>query len=114
MPEAMTAAASYLNCSSCATISSGRISVFIGRLPEMKMTEPYSPIALAKARVKPVISAGTSSGKITRRKVVQRFAPRLAEASSNSGPRSSITGWTVLTTNGKPMKVSAMNTPVGE
>ena len=69
MPEAMTAAASYLNCSSWATISSGRISVFIGRLPEMKTTEPYSPIARAKARVKPVISAGTSSGKITRRKV---------------------------------------------
>ena len=30
IPAAMTAAASYLNCSNCETMSSGRISVFIG------------------------------------------------------------------------------------
>ncbi len=114
IPEAMTAAASYLNCSNCATISSGRISVFIGRFPEMKITDPYSPIARAKARVKPVMRAGTSMGKMTRRKVVQRPAPRLAAASSNSPPRSSMTGCTVRTTKGKPMKVSAMKTPKGE
>ena len=73
-------------------MSSGRISVFIGRLPEMKMTDPYSPMARAKARVKPVISAGTSSGRTTRRKTVQRPAPSVAAASSISAPRSSITG----------------------
>ena len=58
----------------------------------MKMTDPYSPMARAKARVKPVMSAGTSSGRTTRRKVVQRFAPRVAAASSISRPRSSMTG----------------------
>jgi len=109
----MTAAASYLNCSSCATISSGRISVFIGRFPEMKITDPYSPMARAKARVKPVIKAGCSSGRITRRNTVQRPAPSVAAASSISDPRSSITGCNVRTTKGSPMKVRAMNIPKG-
>ena len=39
-------------------MSSGVISVFIGMLPEMKTTEPYSPSARAKARAKPVSNAG--------------------------------------------------------
>ena len=36
------------------TISSGVISDMNGRLPAMKMTEPYSPTARAKASAKPV------------------------------------------------------------
>ena len=44
-------------------MSSGTISVFIGMLPEMKTTEPYSPIARAKARAKPVSSAGATVGQ---------------------------------------------------
>ena len=39
-------------------MSSGAISVFIGMLPEMKTTEPYSPSARANASAKPVSSAG--------------------------------------------------------
>ena len=35
-------------------------------LPAMKMTEPYSPMARARASAKPVRSAGTSAGRVTR------------------------------------------------
>ena len=56
-------------------MSSGVISVFIGMLPEMKTTEPYSPSARAKARAKPVSNAGQISGRMTRAKVVSRPAP---------------------------------------
>ena len=66
-------------------ISSGAISVFIGMLPAMKTTEPYSPTARAKASAKPVSSAGSSAGRITRQNVCQRLAPRLAAASSDFG-----------------------------
>jgi hypothetical protein len=48
-------------------ISSGVISLTIGMLPAMKITEPYSPSARAKASAKPVSSAGITIGKITRR-----------------------------------------------
>ena len=40
-------------------ISSGVISDSIGMLPAMKITEPYSPTARAKASAKPVSSAGS-------------------------------------------------------
>ena len=40
-------------------ISSGRISVFIGMLPAMKITDPYSPTPRAKAKAKPVSQAGS-------------------------------------------------------
>ena len=56
---------------------SGVISVFIGRLPEMKITEPYSPTARAKASVKPVSSAG-SDGR-------QDDAPEHVEAPGAQG-----------------------------
>ena len=52
-------------------ISNGTTSVCIGMLPEMKTTEPYSPSARAKASAKPVSSAGTSAGAITRREGLQ-------------------------------------------
>ena len=39
-------------------IISGVISETIGMLPAMKITEPYSPTARAKASAKPVSSAG--------------------------------------------------------
>ncbi|MNC84158.1 hypothetical protein D3C75_1385390 [compost metagenome] len=53
-------------------ISSGAISVFMGILPEMNTTEPYSPMPREKARAKPVIRAGSTSGRITRKKVLSR------------------------------------------
>src|SRR5690606_7551372 len=46
------------NCASLITIKSGVISLVSGRWPAMKMTEPYAPIARAKAIVKPVSNAG--------------------------------------------------------
>ena len=46
-------------------MTSGVISETIGMLPAMKITEPYSPIARAKAIAKPVSSAGAIDGKIT-------------------------------------------------
>ena len=94
-------------------ISSGTISVCIGMLPAMKITEPYSPSARANASAKPVSSAGISAGAITSMKVCKRVAPSVAAASSSSWSRSSSTGCTVRTTNGRPMKVSATTTPSG-
>ncbi len=82
-------------------------------LPAMKITEPYSPSARAKASAKPVSRAGVTIGKITRVKVCQRVAPSVAAASSSSFCRSSSTGCKVRTTKGSPMKVSATNTPSG-
>ena len=92
---------------------SGVISVFIGMLPAMKTTEPYSPRARAKASAKPVIQAGSRAGRTTRRNVCKRLAPRLAAASSTSGSRLSSTGWSVRTTKGRPMKVRAIVMPSG-
>ena len=50
----------------------------------MKMTEPYSPTARAKASAKPVSTAGSSAGRIDAEKVCRRVAPRVAAASSTS------------------------------
>ena len=94
-------------------IISGVISETIGRLPAVKITEPYSPTARANASAKPVSSAGVRIGSTTMRIVCQRCAPRLAAASSSSVSMSSSTGCTVRTTNGRPMKVSATSTPSG-
>ena len=73
--------------------------------------EPYSPSARAKAMAKPVMSAGISSGRMTRVIVCQRLAPSVAAASSISGCNSASTGWSVRTTKGSPMKVSATKIP---
>ncbi len=45
------------------TMRSGAISEMPGRLPAMKITEPYSPTARAKAIAVPVSSAGVSAGQ---------------------------------------------------
>ena len=79
----------------------------------MKITEPYSPSARAKASVNPVSVAGSSVGSSTFRNVCPRDAPRLAAASSTSSSMSCRTGCTVRTTNGRPINVSATKTPSG-
>ncbi len=94
------------------TISSGVISVFIGRLPAMKMTDPYSPTARAKANVNPVSSAGSTVGKMIRRKTWKRPAPRVSAASSRSRCTSNNAGCTERTANGIPIRVSARVTPI--
>ena len=65
-------------------MSSGEISVPIGMLPEMKTTEPYSPIARANASANPVSHAGKRYGRMTRATRGTRLAPRLVAASSTS------------------------------
>ena len=75
--------------------------------PAIKMTDPYSPIARAKARAKPVSKAGRSGGSKTKRIVCTRQAPSVAEASSSSISSSAMIGCTVRTTKGKPIKISA-------
>lgn len=94
-------------------ISSGRISVFIGMLPAMKITEPYSPTPRAKARAKPVSQAGSGAGTRIWRNTCSGLAPRQAAASSTSLGMSASTGCTVRTTNGRVTKVSARVIPRG-
>jgi hypothetical protein len=79
----------------------------------MKMIEPYSPTARAKASAKPVRSVGSTLGSSTRVMVCQRLAPSVAAASSSSFSASSSTGCSVRTTNGRPMKVQATTMPTG-
>ncbi|MCY1246662.1 hypothetical protein D9M72_599220 [compost metagenome] len=79
----------------------------------MKITEPYSPTPRAKARAKPVRPAGSSPGNSTRLIVWKRLAPSVAAASSTSLSISSMIGCTVLTTNGRPTKISATTMPDG-
>ncbi len=110
---AIALAAAYSYCSNLVMMSRGNISVFPGRLPEMKTTDPYSPRARAKARVVPVMRGGKIWGRVTRRKIFNRDAPRLAAASSWAGSSSSRTGCSVRTTKGRPIKVSARRTPSG-
>ena len=71
---------------------SGVISEIIGMLPAMKITEPYSPMARAKAIAKPVSNAGMMAGRMTRVKVWKRVAPSELAASSSSFSVSSRTG----------------------
>ena len=93
--------------------SDGAISDEKGMLPAIKMTEPYSPAPRAKARAKPVASAGATAGRITRAKVCRRVAPSVIAASSTSVDSCASTGSTVRTTNGRPTNISAMTTPAG-
>jgi hypothetical protein len=94
-------------------IRRGAISVRPGMLPEMNTTEPYSPMARANDSAKPVSQAGKRYGRMIRATTWTRLAPRLVAASSISGSRSWMTGCSVRTTNGSPMKMSAMVTPSG-
>jgi hypothetical protein len=87
------------------------ISVRIGKLPAMKITEPYSPMARASASVKPVASDGNTVGRMTRRKTIQRLAPSDSAASSMLTSTSSSAGCTERTTNGRPISVNATVTP---
>ena len=59
-------------------ISSGVISLTIGMLPAMKMTEPYSPSARAKASESRSAAPAARSGGSRAAKVCQRVAPSVA------------------------------------
>src|ERR1700730_16079865 len=98
--------------SSLVTICKGAICDLPGIFPAMKITEPYSPIARAKANANPLSQAGKISGKITRRKIVNLLAPRLNAACSYSVSQSRSTGWTVRTTKGSPTNIRTSTIPV--
>ena len=85
-------------------------SVLKGRLPLSSTSEPYSEIARANESAAPAAIAGTRLGRMIRRKIVSRPAPREAAASSTSPSSSSSTGWTVRTTNGRVTKARARET----
>src|ERR1700731_3915910 len=98
--------------SSLVTICKGAICDLPGIFPAMKITEPYSPIARAKANANPLSQAGKISGKITRRKMVDLLAPRLNAACSYSVSQSRRTGWTVRTTKGRPTNIRTSTIPI--
>ena len=92
---------------------SGAISVFIGMLPEMNTTEPYSPSARANARAKPVRSDGQERGQDHAHEGLQARRAQHRRGLLEIGIESSSTGCTVRTTNGRPTNVSATTTPSG-
>ncbi len=77
----------------------------------MKMTEPYSPTARAKARTKPVNRTGSTGGSSTVKTVRQRLAPSSAAASSISAGSSSSTGW--IGSLLEPLGIKVAYTPLG-
>jgi hypothetical protein len=110
MTTASAVAPSTSYCSSLEMISSGVISEISGRLPAMKITEPYSPSAREKASAKPVSRPGKWRENHLDEGLPARGAERAA-ASSTSISISSITGCSVRTTKRQVMKVSATTMP---
>jgi hypothetical protein len=82
-----------------------------GILPPISTTEPYSPMARAKARPPPLMIAGVRVGSTIRRNVVQLSAPSDSAACSTSLSTSISTGCTDRTTNGSVTKASATTRP---
>ncbi len=81
-------------------------------LPEIRTSEPNSPIERANASAMPERIAGVRFGRMIRRKVVNGPAPSDAAASSMSVSSSSSTGCTERITNGRVTNSSAMTTPM--
>ena len=82
-------------------------SVWNGRLPDSRLTEPNSPMARANASPVPVNIAGTRFGRMIRRAIRNGDAPSDAAAASMSRSSSINTGCTVRTTNGSVTNSSA-------
>ena len=77
----------------------------------MSTTEPYSPMARANASAEPERTAGRIAGRTMRRNTVTPLAPSEVAASSASRSRTSSTGCTVRTTNGRVTNSNATTTP---
>src|SRR5215217_1603597 len=75
-------------------------SVWKGMFPEMRTTEPNSPMARANPSPTPARIAGSRFGRTISRKLVQLLAPSAVAACSMSRSSSSSTGCTARTTNG--------------
>ena len=98
--------------STCLKMKTEATSVSNGMFPEIRISEPNSPIARANARATPANIAGARFGSTMRRKMVSGRAPSDAAASSMSWSSSSSTGCTARTTNGSVTNSSAMTTPI--
>ena len=72
---------------------------------------PNSPRARAQVSAAPATSDGEIAGRVTRRKVVHRPAPRLAAASSYRPSMERSAASTVMMRNGMATKVSAITAP---
>ena len=77
----------------------------------MRMMDPNSPTARAKARPAPASTEGSTLGRMTRNSTCRRVAPSDAAASSTSASSSASTGWTLRTQKGRVTKSSATATP---
>ena len=120
--HATAAALARLSFSMLLSTRTDVTSVRIGRLPDSSTSEPYSLTPRANDSAAPAAIAGVSAGRMMRRKIVNRLAPRDAAAYSTSGSSSASTGCTVRTTNGSvtnrnarntAMRVFATSTPIG-
>src|SRR5664280_891009 len=85
-----------------------------GKLFEMNTTDPYSPIARAKARPVPVRIDGISVGNVMVRKTRAEEAPSVAAAASALKVSDSSTGCTERTVNGSVTNMIAMVMPIHE
>src|SRR4029450_889934 len=84
-----------------------------GKLPANVIVAPNSPSALAQHSTAPASTEGPIIGSVTRRNVVHRDAPRVADASSNLGSAARSAPSTATTRNGIATNVSAMTTAAG-
>ena len=98
---AMEEAAARLSFSIALRIRTEATSETNGRFPESSTKDPYSPTPRAKLRAAPAAMAGVRVGRMTRRKTVNRLAPKVAAASSTSPSSCSSTGCTMRTMKGK-------------
>src|SRR5512133_3966304 len=85
-------------------------SVEYGRLPDSRISDPYSLIARQNDKAAPEVIADARLGRITILSVVNRLAPREAAASSTSCSSSRSTGCTVRTMKGNVTKRKAKKT----
>src|SRR3954454_18379554 len=88
------------------------VCVVPGKLPAKVIVAPNSPSARAQHRTAPAATPGATSGRVTRRNVVQRSAPRVAAASSKRASAARSAPSTLMTRNGIATNVSAITTAV--
>jgi len=73
---------------------------------------PNSPSAFAKARIAPTTMPGIASGRLTRKNVQMRFAPRVPAVSSRRRSIDSKDRRIARTMSGKPITAQATAAPV--
>src|SRR6478609_5039434 len=86
------------------------VCVVPGKLPAKVIVAPNSPRARAQQSTAPAPIPGATSGRVTRRNVVQRAAPSVAATSSNRASAARSAPSTLTTRNGIATNVSATTT----